>query len=441
MCDTFVALSSTTRDGGVIFGKNSDREPNEAQSLEYHPARNYAPGETVQCTYLEIPQVKDTFAVILSRPFWMWGAEMGANEKGVVIGNEAVWSKMPIRRFGGLTGMDLLRLALERSSSAAAALETIVWLLSDFGQGGICGYEDKRMAYHNSFIIADPQEAWVLETAGELWAALKVKDVYSISNRLSIGETIDECHPELISTAVKKGWHQQGADFHFARSYADWMYTTFSASRARQGRALKLLDRSKGQIDPLSAFSILRDHQTDGYRPDRHLLGDRLCAHAANKLFRNATQTVGSFVAHLQSGCRTYWSTGTSSPCIGLFKPLWFGETVLSDIGPLPTGIYNPETLWWHHESFHRSVLLDFQQRSELIRDHRDRFEADLVHIAHAETPEERLDISRQAFKQARTLTDEWKDKVRSLPLRQKAGWLYRKYWETQNRHAKIEIT
>jgi len=35
MCDTFVALPSAAGGSGVIFGKNSDREPNEAQALEF----------------------------------------------------------------------------------------------------------------------------------------------------------------------------------------------------------------------------------------------------------------------------------------------------------------------------------------------------------------------------------------------------------------------
>lgn len=126
MCDTFVALPPVTGDGSVIFGKNSDREPNEAQILEYHPGRVHALPADIACTYVKIPQVKETYATLLSRPFWMWGAEMGANEKGVVIGNQAVWTRMPLIKTNSLTGMDMLRLALEQSGNADQALETII---------------------------------------------------------------------------------------------------------------------------------------------------------------------------------------------------------------------------------------------------------------------------------------------------------------------------
>ena len=157
MCDTFVVLPPFTADGSVIFGKNSDREPNEAQALEFHPAQSHPAGQTVKCTYLEIPQVRETHAVLLSRPFWMWGAEMGANEKGVVIGNEAVFTKMPLDRKGGLTGMDLLRLALERADTAEQAVETVIQLLADHGQGGICGYEDRRTDLSQQLHLRGPE--------------------------------------------------------------------------------------------------------------------------------------------------------------------------------------------------------------------------------------------------------------------------------------------
>ena len=65
-----------------------------------------------QCTYISIPQVPLTHAVVLSKPAWMWGAEMGANEHGVTIGNEAVWSRYSDSAYDAvprLLGMDLLR--------------------------------------------------------------------------------------------------------------------------------------------------------------------------------------------------------------------------------------------------------------------------------------------------------------------------------------------
>jgi len=440
MCDTFLALPSVTADGSIVLGKNSDREPNEAQALEYHPAQVFDHPGKVQCTYLTIPQVRETYATLLCRPFWMWGAEMGANEKGVVIGNEAVWTRMPLIKKNRLTGMDILRLALERSTSASRALETMVQLLSDFGQGGVCGYEDKRMAYHNSFIIADPGEGWVLETAGNLWAAVSVKDFYSISNGLTIGEAYDECHPQLIETARQKRWLKKGETFNFARCYADWFYTTFSASRQRCDRTRELINNSRGSLDVASSIRILRDHRTPGYRPDSHFLGNRICAHAASKLARHAVQTTGSLLAHLKPDRQTYFVTGTAAPCTAIYKPVWLGENILPPIGPTPTGIYNHETLWWRHEKLHRSVLLDPAVRLGSYNRERDELENLWITRATAAADDERRELTRDAFLQARRKTDEWIDNVQSRPVNRQNKWTYRHYWQRQNARAAITV-
>jgi hypothetical protein len=137
MCNTFVAMTDSTTDGSVIFGKNSDRPAGEIQLVETFPAQTYPDKQLLLCTYIEIPQARHTYSVILSKPQWIWGAEMGANERGVVIGNEAVWTNQSYESTG-LLGMDLLRLGLERGESALAATRIIIELLTRYGQGDNC---------------------------------------------------------------------------------------------------------------------------------------------------------------------------------------------------------------------------------------------------------------------------------------------------------------
>jgi dipeptidase len=87
MCDTILAPPSASLGNVMLFGKNSDRQRNEAPAIELHNAAGQQSDDYIKCTYLTIPQARRTHTVLLCRPFWMWGAEMGANEYGVVIGN------------------------------------------------------------------------------------------------------------------------------------------------------------------------------------------------------------------------------------------------------------------------------------------------------------------------------------------------------------------
>ena len=183
MCDTLVALGNSTEDSNVVFGKNSDRAQSEAQLITYTPRKKHSLGDEVKCTHIVIPQVSETASIILSQPYWIWGAEMGANEYGVVIGNEAVSSKEPLNE-SGLLGMDLIRLGLERGKTAKIALEIIIELLEKYGQGGT--HTLKGGNNSNTMIIADEKEAYVLEAVGDWWSVEIVKDYRSISNHISM---------------------------------------------------------------------------------------------------------------------------------------------------------------------------------------------------------------------------------------------------------------
>ena len=182
VCDTLVSITPD----GVLFAKNSDRDPNEAQTPRWYEAADHGlrPGD-VDCTWISIPQVEHTHAVLLSQPWWMWGAEMGANEHGVVIGNEAVFTNQPL---GGRPARDgPVAARRERAATADDAVGVIVELLERHGQGGPCSHEKPGFSYHNSFLVADPSGAIVLETAGANWAVEQVTGRgRSISNGLSI---------------------------------------------------------------------------------------------------------------------------------------------------------------------------------------------------------------------------------------------------------------
>lgn len=451
-CDTMVALGNSTADGSVIMAKNSDREPNEAQQIVVIPHATHEEGEMVQCTYIEIPQVRETYEVLLSKPFWIWGCEMGANEYGVTIGNEAVFTKVPFEEEPGLIGMDLIRLALERADTARKALDVIVELLEKYGQSGNCGLTNE-FHYHNSFLIADPSEAWVLETAGRFWAAEKVQDVRTISNGLTIGSEWDLASPGLVEYAIERGWCESREDFNFARCYSDPLYTYFSASAARQRRSTELLRAQKGNITVETMMAVLRDHgpqaATDpDWQPDG-VANPTICMHASWGPIRTS-QTTGSLISHLALDLQTHWVTGTSAPCTGIFKPVYLQGAGLPDLGPEPTATYDPYSLWWSHERLHRIVLQDYATRLPLYRDERDLLEGEFLTQAaemyekYRYAPvEERAEplgsFTASCFERASEATESWIRIVSSVSVQHPPSYLFRRAWREFNRQAEIE--
>ena len=75
MCDTIGKIFSN---GTALFGKNSDRSPNEPQTLYYYPSMTY-PKKSFMTTYLQVESAEKTKAILISRPSWLWGGEMGVN--------------------------------------------------------------------------------------------------------------------------------------------------------------------------------------------------------------------------------------------------------------------------------------------------------------------------------------------------------------------------
>ena len=440
MCDTFVALSQATKDGAVIFGKNSDRHPNEAHVLSLIPHAKHPAGDQVKCTYISVPQVKETNAVLLSKPFWIWGAEMGANEHGVVIGNEAVFTKVPYDKQPGLIGMDFIRLALERASTATEALDVMIELLEEYGQGGNSTCFGK-FYYHNGFLIADSSQAWVFETAGKYWAAEKVQDIRTISNLISIGNRWDRASSELVSHAVSEGWCEDEDAFNFSECYSDLIFTKFGAGKHRACRTEELLRSKYGQVDLPFAFRLLRDHGAaadENWQPGDGVLGAEVCMHASFGPVRG-NQSTGSMASHLTLGGHTHWVTGTSAPCTSIFKPVWM-DAGLPDLRTEPTGTYDAETLWWRHENLHREILRDYATRIKGVESDRENVELEFlsrVEDVVEETCETRAAFTQDCFKEAELQEARWLAKLTDQPIRHTRPLLDRIAWRRFDRKAK----
>ena len=171
-CDSLAVLPSATADGlGGLYGKNADRHYNEAQPVAALPRMTHSPGEVITLdSGLKIPQVATTFAHAGSRPNWAHpygGYSEGVNEFGVGIGNEHFHSHglptddgaKPQAEF-----TDLTRLVLERTRTAAAAVQLLTELISEYGQ--TCKTCPVLANYNSMFMVTDTVSIYTVMAVG-----------------------------------------------------------------------------------------------------------------------------------------------------------------------------------------------------------------------------------------------------------------------------------
>ena len=309
MCDTMVKIGQ----GHSVFAKNSDRDPGEPQIIFYCPGseglatkshpehRNYY--DSKQYRYLQeaAKGFSSPYQALISRPSWIWGAEMGINDQGVSIGNEAVFSTSAIDKHG-LLGMDILRLALHNSANAQEAVSLITHLISTYGQGGNASYNG-YLSYHNSFLIHDGKDAFVLETAGKRWALKEVASFASISN----GYTIKKDYRDADEKTLR-----QHANFSFR--HASSLHLLFTKAKERQQCTSSKL------VDAGTSWTAMRDililNRGTAAKMDHSMKSICLDAKPFIK-----SQTTASMIVEYTQDSRLIWLTGSPLPAYFPYLP------------------------------------------------------------------------------------------------------------------------
>ncbi len=365
-CDTFVLPAENTLSGSIVMAKNSDRPLGEAQALTWTAGAKHARGETVRCTYISVPQAGETYGVLGSKPYWMWGYEMGVNEKGVMIGNEAQGSRAAeTGDENELLGMDLLRLGLERGATAREAMEVITALLEEYGQNANASrLYDKR--YENSFFIADREEIWLLETAGRMWAAKRIEEPYAISNCYTIAKP-DECSEALEKYARDKGWLAADERFNFAKAYtAPAARQTGAVPRMRRLRAL--LEAEDEPLDAVTVKAILRDHFEGTLIEPRFGASfgtfPSICMHA---MTRDGSQTAASMICRWTENVGPVMRYAYSLPCTSVYIPAY----CTGALPPLMSASgekFDENSLWWLFERLATAVSADYERYAPFAR-------------------------------------------------------------------------
>jgi secernin len=338
-----VALGSATCDGHTLFGANSYGVEDACQVLRCHAGRSYALGETVRLQHVELPQARQTFTVLGSQPLHTWGFRHGINTCHLAAGCGTWNSKLPCMQ-PGLAGTDLVRLALERCRTTRQAFDLITGLIKKYGQGPTAS----GPGTDNIFLLADPEEAILVEAAGSSWAALDCRQVRAAGDVGLIRQDWQRICSGIADHAIAQGWwHDDGSKLDFSGSLSLDLGGRESALR-RWGRATLLLEQHNGSIDDGVFRRLLADHyegtssEVDPLQPGSSA---PLCRHPGAGA---ATTTTASLIAELSPDpelpAMAWCAFGP--PCASVYLPV-FLDGDLPESWTRGKATADPRSLWW----------------------------------------------------------------------------------------------
>lgn len=381
-CTTILIGRSLTADGSVIHAHNEDMGNEAVGRLWATAPSSRRPGETLRVPYIELPHAE-------SHGYWASGNAQGAaglgtseqirpydsvlvglNQHGVSMSCNWAYSREENREGVGIRRYAIRQLLLERATSARHGVEILGGLIDRYGQADWGG-----LIYH----LADPQEAWVVETTTRNWVARRLRDdeIRVTANRFRIGSDYDLASDTLIRHAVDEGWLlSPDAELDFARIYGLPGKMDQPYDSRREERAMRLLEGKSGAIAPEDLFVVLRDRYegTEHYTPPQPGPVWREDLDKNPSLSRTISTNLAqsTFVAHLRGDLPievggVMW-LGLATPSYAGYFPLYVGGIAPQTGNLLPAEFASSaleetdDSAWWLFRRLQRTADLDYDR-------------------------------------------------------------------------------
>ncbi len=219
-CTSLIATKGASADGSTMITYAADSHTLYGE-LYNQPAADHAPGSMRKIydwdsgVYRgEIPEVPHTYATIGNM-----------NEHGLTIAESTWGGRAELEGSGLIDYGSLIYITLQRARTAREAIKVMTDLVDRYG------YSSEG----ESFSIADPDEAWIMELIGKgaddkgaVWVARRVPDGYisghanhSRIHRFPLNDAETLYSPDVIDFARRKGYFKgKDKDFDFSRAYA-----------------------------------------------------------------------------------------------------------------------------------------------------------------------------------------------------------------------------
>jgi dipeptidase len=362
-CTTILVGKDLTADGAVLHGHNEDMGFTAVGRLVPMKAATHGETDTLEVPYVTIPQPRETYA------YWASGNALGAtglgtvqetrpydwvlvgmNQWGVTMSCNWMYSKEENLPGKGIRRYAIRQLILERCKTAREAVQLIADFIEKHGQADWGGLD---------YCLADPNEAWVVETTSKHWIAKKVKDdeLIVVANRFVIGEEYDLASKDIVDFAVEMKWYdpQKDGKFNFKKAYGQPERMGSPYDVDREERAYGLLKGKEGVISPEDLFSVLMDRY-EGTGKFRKPLSDiEHWEDVTDKLLVprpiNTNLCQSSTVAQLRSdlpvelGSLMWYATATAGYS-GYF-PVYAGATMIPEEFQNVNSAYSDSSAWW----------------------------------------------------------------------------------------------